>query len=164
MFPCLRGYNSGKNGTTIKSKVSFKIYMQFSFWWAPKFLHLDHWNLKKWSSKKATLHLKSWQNPTHFQLLLYSSLSAINYFHFFQMLFVGWAFRCPDYKIILGNVLARYRGIHHSIQPKNLDQKKAPLVIFLKVGLPSLNLIFSGSNGPNVKISVPIRKRIACRF
>ena len=31
MFPCLRGYNSGKNGTTIKSKVSFEIYMQFSF-------------------------------------------------------------------------------------------------------------------------------------
>ena len=31
MFPCLRGYNSGKNGTTIKIKVSFKIYMQFSF-------------------------------------------------------------------------------------------------------------------------------------
>ena len=31
MFPCLRGYNSDKNGTTIKSKMSFKIYMQFSF-------------------------------------------------------------------------------------------------------------------------------------
>ena len=66
--------------------------------------------------------------------------------------------------MILGIVLARYRGVHHSIQPKNPDQKKAVFVIFLKVGLPSLNLIFSGSNGPNVKISVPIRKIIACRF
>ena len=45
MFPCLRGYNSGKNGTTIKSKVSFKIYIQFSFRWALKFLRLDHLNL-----------------------------------------------------------------------------------------------------------------------
>ena len=74
MFPCLRGYNSGKNCTTIKSNVSFKIYMQFSFWWAQTILHSDNWNLRKWSSKKATLHLKSWHNPTHFQLLLYSSL------------------------------------------------------------------------------------------
>ena len=85
MFPCLRGYNSGKNGTTIKSKVSFKIYMQFSFWWALKFLHLDHWNLRNWSLKMVTLLLKSWQNPTHFHLLLYSSLSAINYFHLIQI-------------------------------------------------------------------------------
>ena len=44
---------------------------------------------------------------------------------------------------------------------KNSDQRRAVFVIISKVGLPSLNPIFSGSNGPNVKISVPIRKRIA---
>ena len=38
---------------------------------------------------------------------------------------------------------------------------RAVFVIISKVGLLSLNPIFSGSNGPNVKISVPIRKRIA---
>ena len=43
----------------------------------------------------------------------------------------------------------------------NLDQRRAVLVIISKVGLLSLNPIFSGSNGPNVKISVPIRERIA---
>ena len=31
MFPCLRGYNSCKKGTTVKSKVSFEILRQFSF-------------------------------------------------------------------------------------------------------------------------------------
>ena len=44
---------------------------------------------------------------------------------------------------------------------KNSDQRRAVFVIISKVGLPSLNPIFSGSNGPNVKISVSIRKRIA---
>ena len=43
----------------------------------------------------------------------------------------------------------------------NSDQGRAVFVIISKVGLLSLNPIFSGSNGPNVKISVPIRKRIA---
>ena len=81
-FPCLRGYNFGKNGT-----FTFEIYMQFSFWWALKFLHLDHWNLRKWSLKMVTLLLKSWQNPT--QILLYSSLSAINYFYLIQT-FIWW--------------------------------------------------------------------------
>ena len=47
MFPCLRGYNSSKKGTTIKSKVSLKIYMQFSFRLAPKIFHLDHWSQRK---------------------------------------------------------------------------------------------------------------------
>ena len=37
-------------------------------------------------------------------------------------------------------------------------------VMILKEESSSLNFIFSGSNGPNVKIVVPIRKRIACRF
>ena len=41
------------------------------------------------------------------------------------------------------------------------DQRRAVFVIISKVGLLSLNPIFSGSNGPNVKISVSIRKRIA---
>ena len=44
---------------------------------------------------------------------------------------------------------------------KNSDQRRAVFVIISKVGLQSLNLIFSGSNGPSVKISVSIRKRIA---
>ena len=66
--------------------------------------------------------------------------------------------------MILGIVLARYRGVHYLIWLKKPDHKKTVFVIFLKVGLPSLNLIFSGSNGSNVKISVPFRKTIACRF
>ena len=37
MFPCLRGYNSCKKGTIVKSKVTFEILRQFSFWWALKF-------------------------------------------------------------------------------------------------------------------------------
>ena len=44
---------------------------------------------------------------------------------------------------------------------KNSDQRRAVFVTISKVGLLSLNPIFSGSYGPNVKISVPIRKRIA---
>ena len=108
MFPCLRGYNSGKNNTTIKSKVSFKIYMQFSFWWALKFLHLDHWNLRNWSLKMVTLLLKSWQNPTHFQLLLYRSLSAINYFHLIQIVICWLSFFMPrlwdDFRNCIGKV------------------------------------------------------------
>ena len=44
---------------------------------------------------------------------------------------------------------------------KNLDQRRAVFVIVSKVGLLSLNPIFSGSYGPNVKVSMPIRKRIA---
>jgi len=44
---------------------------------------------------------------------------------------------------------------------KNSDQRRAAFVTVSKVGLPSLNPTFSGSNGPNVKISVPIRKRTA---
>ena len=44
---------------------------------------------------------------------------------------------------------------------KNSDQRRAVFVIISKVGLLSLNPIFSGSNGPNVKISEPIKKRIA---
>ena len=61
MFPCLRGYNSCKKGATVKSKVSFEILRQFSFWWALKFLHLDHKSLRKWGLKIATLLLKLWQ-------------------------------------------------------------------------------------------------------
>ena len=44
---------------------------------------------------------------------------------------------------------------------KNSDQRRAVFVIISKVGLLSLNPIFSGSYGPNVKISEPIKKRIA---
>ena len=47
---------------------------------------------------------------------------------------------------------------------KNSDQGRAVFVKISKVGLLSLNPIFSSSNGPNVKISVPIRKRIALGF
>ena len=47
---------------------------------------------------------------------------------------------------------------------KTQNQKKAVFGVILKVELPSLNLIFSGSKGQNVKISVSIRKKIACRF
>ena len=108
MFPCLRGYHSAKNNTTIKSKVSFKIYMQFSFRWALKFLHLDHWNLRNWSLKMVTLLLKSWQNPTHFQLLLYRSLSAINYFHLIQIVICWLNFFMPrlwdDFRNFIGKV------------------------------------------------------------
>ena len=49
--------------------------------------------------------------------------------------------------MILGFVLARYRVFYHSIQQNNSDQKKAVFVIILKVGLLSLNLIFSGPYG-----------------
>ena len=44
---------------------------------------------------------------------------------------------------------------------KNSDQRRAVFVTISKVGLLSLNAIFSGSYGPNVKVSVPIRRRIA---
>ena len=44
---------------------------------------------------------------------------------------------------------------------KSLDHRRAFFVIISKLGLLSFNPIISGSNGPNVKISVSIRKRIA---
>ena len=37
-------------------------------------------------------------------------------------------------------------------------------VMILKVGFPSLNAFFSGPKSQNDKVSVPIRKRITCRF
>ena len=49
------------------------------------------------------------------------------------------------------------------IQYNNIENVMGSIMI-LNEGLPSLNFIFSGSNGPSVKILVPIRKRIACRF
>ena len=44
---------------------------------------------------------------------------------------------------------------------KKFRSEEGFFVIISKVGLLSLNPIFPGSYGPNVKISVPIRKGIA---
>ena len=46
----------------------------------------------------------------------------------------------------------------------NLLQKILHFVMILKVGLPSLNAFFSGPKSQNEKVSVPISKRITCRF
>ena len=46
------------------------------------------------------------------------------------------------------------------IAPKN----NSLFVMILKVGLPYLNTFFSGLKSQNDKVSVPIRKRITCRF
>ena len=75
MFPCLRGYNSCKKGATVKSKESFVILRQFSFWWTLKFLHLDHLSLRKWGLKIATLLLKLWQKQLSSDLNFFAILS-----------------------------------------------------------------------------------------
>ena len=51
-----------------------------------------------------------------------------------------------------------------SKHPMNLLQKILHFVMILKVGLPSLNAFFSGPKSRNEKVSVPISKRITCRF
>ena len=64
-----------------------------------------------------------------------------------------------------------YRVIHlskHQSKVKTPDKfaskKILHFIMIFKVGLPSLNAIFSGPKSPNDKVSVLIRKRITSRF
>ena len=65
--------------------------------------------------------------------------------------------------MMLGIVLARDKEGYLSLKKsqKKIGPEESNFVTILRVGLPSLNLVFSGPNGPNKKISVPIRKKIA---
>ena len=48
--------------------------------------------------------------------------------------------------------------------PNEFAKKILHFVFILKVGLPPLNVFFSGPKSRNDKVSVLIRKRITCRF
>ena len=142
--------------------------MKFSCWWALKLFHFDSWGLRKMHLKMVTLLQKSWQNRIFFWK---------NFIRCFDFWLVFWEMVYPVQMNILNSKCQvklqklqtnKKREIFkwkpQSKHPMNLLQKILHFVMILKVGLPSLNAIFSGPKSQNEKVSVPISKRITCRF
>ena len=87
----------------------------------------------------------------------------ISLFYLFAIFAVLLDTCCLGYSFVQGDP-----SLKTSVKSQNtwwkFFQKILHFVMILKVGLPSLIAYFSGPKSQNEKVSVPISKRITCRF